>query len=280
MSGTTASTIPKNPAIYVRTQQRASSWFNVLAIRRYHRKPSSALFAPRSRRSIPNGRFRYSNMDALMSEVGVSGRRLSLNMSEASRDRALLAATGIYGVVSPTAQQRTREFGIGWHSARNPPSVLGLSSSGIAAGGHRGVARLAGALALGGVLARAALRHRTERPGDACGGVRGTDRRGARRVLPAGASCGEDQSGDDPERRIATRVPRARRVPYNVPMRKVISCLAVVCAAAAIVNAQDWPQWRGPLANGVSPTESTAQMERQGEHRWTALLAVGVSTPT
>jgi ABC-type antimicrobial peptide transport system permease subunit len=92
-------------------------------------------------------------MSALMSE-SLSGRRLSLNLVGGfALIGLLLAATGIYGVVSHAAQQRTREFGIRLALGAESTSVLGLvfrqglllAVIGVSLG-------LAGALAMGGVL--------------------------------------------------------------------------------------------------------------------------------
>jgi putative ABC transport system permease protein len=92
-------------------------------------------------------------MSTLMSE-SVSGRQLSLNIVGAfALIGLLLAATGIYGVVSHAAQQRTREFGIRLALGAESTSVLGLVfRQGLVLTVIGATLGLAGALAMGGVL--------------------------------------------------------------------------------------------------------------------------------
>src|SRR5688572_26654395 len=70
-------------------------------------------------------------------------------------------------------------------------------------------------------------------------------------------------------------------------MRQLISvsalvvCLAVARAEEAQVAERDWPQWRGPLANGIS-TDANLPLKWGAKENmaWTAALGgQGVSTP-
>jgi putative ABC transport system permease protein len=145
---------PESPAIYVALPQRAESRLYVVA--RTSVPPESIVSAARAVVNAvdPNMPMsRVQTMNALMSQ-SVSGRRLSLSIVGAfGLIGLLLAATGIYGVVSHAAQQRMREFGIRLALGAESTSVLGLvfrqglvlAVIGISLG-------LAGALAMGGVL--------------------------------------------------------------------------------------------------------------------------------
>ena len=92
-------------------------------------------------------------MNALLS-ASVSGRQLSLNIVGAfALIGLLLAATGIYGVVSHAAQQRTREFGIRLALGAESTSLLGLVvRQGLLLAVIGASLGLAGALAMGGAL--------------------------------------------------------------------------------------------------------------------------------
>jgi putative ABC transport system permease protein len=145
---------PENPAVYVTHAQRADSRFFVFI--RTSVPPESVVSAVRAELkavdpSRPIGDLQ--TMTALMSE-SVSGRRLSLTIVGAfALIGLLLAATGIYGVVSHTAAQRTREFGIRLALGAESTSVLGLVfRQGLLLAVIGAALGLAGALAMGGVL--------------------------------------------------------------------------------------------------------------------------------
>jgi predicted permease len=145
---------PENPAVYVALPQRAESSFDVIV--RTSIPPESILTAVRAEvRAVDPDRplSRVQTMSTLMSE-SLSGRRLSLDIVGAfALIGLLLAATGIYGVVSHTAQQRTREFGIRLALGAESRSVLGLVvRQGLLVAVIGASLGLAGALAMGGVL--------------------------------------------------------------------------------------------------------------------------------
>jgi putative ABC transport system permease protein len=145
---------PENPAVYVALPQRAESSFTVVV--RTTVPPESIVQAARDevRAVDPSRPFSdVRTMNALMSE-SVSGRRLSLDIVGAfALIGLLLAATGIYGVVSHAAQQRTREFGIRLALGAESTSVLALVfKQGLLLAILGASLGLAGALALGGVL--------------------------------------------------------------------------------------------------------------------------------
>lgn len=145
---------PPNPAIYVALPQRADASFAVVV--RTSVAPESILNAVRAEvqaidRSLPVRR--VQTMSTLMSD-SVSGRKLSLSIVGGfALIGLLLAATGIYGVVSHAAQQRTREFGIRLALGAESMSVLGLVfRQGLVLSVIGAVLGLAVALAMGGVL--------------------------------------------------------------------------------------------------------------------------------
>ena len=145
---------PENPAVYVALPQRPESSLNVVV--RTSVPPESILHAVRAEvKAIDPDRPVSSvrTMSALMS-ASVSGRRLSLNIvGTFALIGVLLAATGIYGVVSHAAQQRTREFGIRLALGAESTSVLGLVfRQGLLLAVLGAALGLAGALAMGGVL--------------------------------------------------------------------------------------------------------------------------------
>jgi len=145
---------PENPAVYVALPQRADSSFGVVV--RTSVPPESILAAVRTTiRAIDPDRplSRVQTMSTLMS-ASLAGRRLSLNIVGGfALIGVLLAATGIYGVVSHAAQQRTREFGIRLALGAEPASVLGLVfKQGVRLAIVGALLGIAGALALGGVL--------------------------------------------------------------------------------------------------------------------------------
>jgi putative ABC transport system permease protein len=145
---------PESPAVYVTYAQRADSRFNVLV--KTSVPPETVVSGIRAQvKAIDPGRpvSGVRTMNALMSE-SVSGRRLSLNIVGGfALIGLLLAATGIYGVVSHTAQQRTREFGIRLALGAESTSVLGLVfRQGLLLALVGASLGLAGALAMGGVM--------------------------------------------------------------------------------------------------------------------------------
>ncbi len=145
---------PESPAVYVALPQRADSSFDVVV--RTSVPPESILSAVRAEvKAIDPNRpvSRVRTMRALMSE-SVSGRRLSLNIVGAfALIGVLLAATGIYGVVSHAVQQRTREFGIRLALGAESTLVFGLVfRRGLLLAVIGASLGLAGALAVGGVL--------------------------------------------------------------------------------------------------------------------------------
>jgi putative ABC transport system permease protein len=145
---------PESPAIYVTLPQRAES--RVYVVARTSVPPESIVSAVRAEvKAIdPNlPVWRLNTMNTLMS-ASVSGRRLSLNIVGAfGLIGLLLAATGIYGVVSHAAQQRRREFGIRLALGAESTSVLGLViRQGLLLAVIGASLGLACALALGGVL--------------------------------------------------------------------------------------------------------------------------------
>lgn len=145
---------PENPAIYVTHTQRPDSRFYVFL--KTSVPPESVVSAVRAEvKAIDPSRpiAGVQTMTALMSE-SVSSRRLSLNIVGAfALIGLLLAATGIYGVVSHAAQQRTREFGIRLALGAESTSVLGLVfRQGLLLAVIGASLGLAGALAMGGAL--------------------------------------------------------------------------------------------------------------------------------
>ena len=145
---------PENPAIYVTHAQRADSRFNVFV--KTSVPPETVVSGIRAQvKAIDPNRpvSDVRTMSAVMSE-SVSGRRLSLNIVGGfALIGLLLAATGIYGVVSHTAQQRTREFGIRLALGAESTSVLGLVfRQGLLLAVVGAALGLAGALAMGGVV--------------------------------------------------------------------------------------------------------------------------------
>jgi putative ABC transport system permease protein len=145
---------PETPAIYVTFAQRPESRFSVVV--KTSVPPETVVGGIRAAvKAVDPGRpvSDVRTMNALLSE-SVSGRRLSLNIvGSFALIGLLLAATGIYGVVSHTAQQRTREFGIRLALGAESTSVLGLVfRQGLLLAGIGASLGLAGALAMGGVL--------------------------------------------------------------------------------------------------------------------------------
>ena len=145
---------PENPAIYVTHAQRAESQFAVFV--KTSVPPETVVSGIRAQvKSIDPNRpvSGVRTMSTVMS-ASVSGRRLSLNIVGAfALIGLLLAATGIYGVVSHAAQQRTREFGIRLALGAESTSVLGLVfRQGLLLTVIGASLGLAGALALGGVV--------------------------------------------------------------------------------------------------------------------------------
>ena len=145
---------PESPAIYVTFAQRPESRFTVVV--KTSVPPESVTGGIRDAvKAVDPGRpvSGVRTMNALLSE-SLSGRRLSLNIVGGfALIGLLLAATGIYGVVSHTAQQRTREFGIRLALGAESTSVLGLVfRQGLLLAVIGASLGLAGALAIGGVL--------------------------------------------------------------------------------------------------------------------------------
>jgi putative ABC transport system permease protein len=145
---------PESPAIYVTHAQRAETRFNIVV--QTSIPPESAIGAIRAEIKAIDPTRPLSNvqtMTALLSR-SLTGRRLSLNIVAGfALIGLLLAATGIYGVVSHGAQQRTREFGIRLALGAESSSVLGLVlRQGLLLAGIGAALGLGGALAMGGVL--------------------------------------------------------------------------------------------------------------------------------
>ena len=143
-----------NPAVYVNYRQRAESAFEV-AVRTA--VPLESLM-PAIRREIkavdPARPITNVRTMAAMVSASVGARRLSLDLVGAfALIGLLLAATGIYGIVSYGTQQRAREFGIRLALGAESTSVLRLvlrqglvlALTGLAVG-------LGGAVALRGVI--------------------------------------------------------------------------------------------------------------------------------
>ncbi len=144
---------PPTPAIYVSFAQRPDSSFHV-AIKTSVQPESlmpgirAELKAIDSTRPIRDVR----TMEALVT-ASVGARRLSLDLVGAfAAIGLLLAATGIFGVVNHTAQQRTREFGIRLALGAERRSVISLvmrQAVGLAVVGL--VIGVVGVLALGSI---------------------------------------------------------------------------------------------------------------------------------
>jgi predicted permease len=145
---------PPTPAIYVSFAQRADSSFNV-AIKTAV-PPESLMPAIRAELKAidPTRPIRdVRTMEALVT-ASVGARRLSLDLVGAfAAIGLLLAATGIFGVVNHTAQQRSREFGIRLALGAERRSVIGLvmrQALGLAVVGL--AIGVAGVIALGGII--------------------------------------------------------------------------------------------------------------------------------
>jgi putative ABC transport system permease protein len=143
-----------NPAVYVSFAQRADSRFNFFL--KTSVPPESVVSAIRSEvKAIDPGRpvSGVQTMDRVMAR-SLSGRELSLNIVAGfGVIGLLLAATGIYGVVSHAAQQRAREFGIRLALGAEGSSVFGLVlRQGLLLAIIGTALGLTGALALGGVI--------------------------------------------------------------------------------------------------------------------------------
>ena len=145
---------PDTPAIYVHYRQRADSSFTFAV--KSSDPPESLVPAIRTEikavdptRPLTDVR----TMAAMMAET-VSTRRLTLNLiSGFALIGLLLAATGIYGIVSHATQQRTREFGIRLALGAEHTSVLGLVlRQGLLLAGIGTALGLVGSLALAGVI--------------------------------------------------------------------------------------------------------------------------------
>lgn len=145
---------PPTPAIYVSFAQRADASFNVAVKTRV--PPESLMSAIRAElkaidpaRPIRNIR----TMDTIVS-AALGSRRLSLNLiGSFAAIGLLLAATGIFGVVNHTAQQRTREFGIRLALGAERRSVIGLvmrQAVGLAVAGL--ALGVVGVFVLGGII--------------------------------------------------------------------------------------------------------------------------------
>ena len=115
------------PAIYVSFLQRGDGAFDYAI--RTSVPPESLMPAIRAELKAidPTRPLRdVRTMDTLVA-ASIGGRRLSLDLVGAfALIGLLLAATGIFGVVNHTAQQRTREFGIRLALGAERRSVIGL----------------------------------------------------------------------------------------------------------------------------------------------------------
>ncbi|HXT70433.1 MAG TPA: ADOP family duplicated permease [Vicinamibacterales bacterium] len=145
---------PDNPAVYVSFKQRPDSSFDVAV--KSTVPPETLITAVRAElKAIDPDRpmTNVHTMTSLLSE-SVGGRRLSLNLVGGfALIGLLLAATGIYGVVSHATEQRTREFGIRLALGAESASVLSLVlRQGLLLAAIGAAVGLIGALAIGGVL--------------------------------------------------------------------------------------------------------------------------------
>jgi len=143
-----------NAAIYVPYAQRPDGRFNIVV--RTSAPPESVLGSIRAEVKSIDPNLPVSGvrtMNELMA-ASVSGRRLSVKIVGGfALIGLLLAATGIYGVVSHAAQQRTREFGIRLALGAESASLLGLVlRHGLMLALIGASLGLAGTLAMGGIL--------------------------------------------------------------------------------------------------------------------------------
>jgi putative ABC transport system permease protein len=145
---------PANPAIYVNYRQRADSAFEVAV--RTTVPPESLMPAIRGEIKTVDPERPITNLQTMTAMVSASmgARRLSLDLVGAfAIIGLLLAATGIYGIVSHATQQRSREFGIRMALGAESTSVLRLVlGQGLVLALTGLVIGLGGALALGGVI--------------------------------------------------------------------------------------------------------------------------------
>jgi putative ABC transport system permease protein len=143
-----------NSAIYVNFRQRPDSAFTVLV--KTPGPPEALTAAVRNElKAIDPSRpmTNVRTMSTLLAQ-SIGGRTLSLNLVGGfAIIGLLLAATGIYGVVSHATQQRSREFGIRLALGAEAGSVLrSVLRQGFILGVTGTVVGLAGALALGSVI--------------------------------------------------------------------------------------------------------------------------------
>jgi ABC-type antimicrobial peptide transport system permease subunit len=134
--------------------QRPDSWFTIAA--KTSVRPESLIPAIREEiKAIDAAQpmMRVQTMTQMMAE-SVGARRLSLDLvSGFALIGLLLAATGIYGVVSHATEQRSREFGIRLALGAERGSVLRLVlRQGLVLAGAGVALGLAGAIAMGGVI--------------------------------------------------------------------------------------------------------------------------------
>jgi putative ABC transport system permease protein len=116
-----------NPAVYVNYRQRADSSFEVAV--KTAVPPESLIPAIRSEIKAVDADRPITNLRTMVAMVSASvgARRLSLDLVGAFAIIGLvLAATGIYGIVSHATEQRAREFGIRLALGAESLSVLRL----------------------------------------------------------------------------------------------------------------------------------------------------------
>jgi hypothetical protein len=138
----------------------------------------------------------FGTVDAMIDESLADDRFMSLLLSLFAGVAIVLAAGGLYGVMSYSTAQRTRDFGIrlalGASGRRILFQVLGeglwLSVAGVVLG-------IGGALAGNAGTEKPTLRHRADRPADLRFAVRVIDFRVIVGLLAAGPSSHESRSG-------------------------------------------------------------------------------------
>jgi predicted permease len=144
----------ENPAVYVNYRQRADSAFEVAV--KTAVPPESLMPAIRSEIKAVDSNRPITNLRtmAAMVSASVGARRLALDLVGAfALIGLLLAATGIYGIVSHATEQRSREFGIRLALGAESTSVLGLAlRQGLVLVLAGLVIGLGGAAALAGVI--------------------------------------------------------------------------------------------------------------------------------